>query len=139
MLVFLLSGINDTTLKIAQHFYISGNETDYVKFAATSFLIAFLVSLGIFANEKAKKGTIIELKSIIAGIILGTLNWLSIFFMLSGLDIMEVSTFFPIQNIGVVSLSTIAGYFLFRERLTTLNLLGIFTAVIAIALITYNF
>ncbi len=170
LLVFVLSGMNDSTLKIAQHFFIENNQTDYVRFAATSFFWAFILSIPliIYHQTKKPKGTNhksveptglnhvsataeltgtnhvsqaepagINLKSIIAGIVLGTLNWASIYLMLNGLKVMEVSLFFPILNIGVVTLSTIVGYFVFKEKLRTINVIGIAAAVVAIVLITY--
>jgi len=55
LLVFLMSGLNDSTLKIAQHFYIKANETDYIAFAATSFLIAFLISIPMIVTNRLKR------------------------------------------------------------------------------------
>lgn len=136
LLVFLLSGMNDSTLKIAQHYFIENNETDYIRYAATSFSFAFLLCIPLVLYRKSKGEAKPDFKSVIAGIVLGILNWYSIYFMLNGLKVMEVSVFFPILNIGVVTLSTIAGYFIFKEKLLTVNLIGIFTAIIAIVLIT---
>lgn len=138
-LVFLLSGLNDSTLKIAQHYYIQANETDYIAFAATSFLIAFIVSTPMVVTNKLKGKIAINIKSIIAGVILGILNWLSIYLMLNGLEIMSVSIFFPILNIGVVTLSTIIGFIIFKENFKTINFIGIVIAILSITLITVKF
>lgn len=136
LLVFILSGMNDGTLKIAQHYFIENNQTDYIRYAATSFLSAFVLCIPFIIYQKKKGNAKPDVKSMGAGIFLGILNWYSIYFMLNGLKIMEVSVFFPILNIGVVTLSTIAGYFIFREKLRLINIIGIFTAIVAIVLIT---
>jgi len=139
LLVFLMSGLNDSTLKIAQHFYIKANETDYIAFAATSFLIAFLISIPMIVTNRLKGKNKNDIRSIIAGIILGILNWLSIYLMLNGLKIMSVSVFFPILNIGVVTVSTLIGFLFFKENFKTINFIGIVLAIMSITLITVKF
>ncbi len=137
LLVFILSGMNDSTLKIAQHYYMKSTQVDYISFAATSFFWAFILSVPLIIYHFISKRLGINLKSVIAGIILGTLNWASIYLMLNGLSVMEVSLFFPILNIGVVTMATVTGYYIFKEKLRMINVIGIATAVVAIVLITY--
>lgn len=139
ILVFLLSGLNDSTLKIAEHYFIQDNEVDYICYAASSFLFAFLMCLPLLGYQYYAKGEVFNIRSISAGILLGLLNWSSIYFMLNGLKIMEVSVFFPILNIGVVALSTISGYIFFKERLGRINVIGIVVAILSIVMITVNF
>jgi drug/metabolite transporter (DMT)-like permease len=139
LLVFLLSGLNDSTLKVAQYYFIQDNEIDYISFAATSFLSAFLLCLPLLAYNYYQKHKNFHVRDIAAGIFLGLLNWFSIYFMLKGLNIMEVSVFFPILNMGVVTLSTVVGYVIFKEKLKFINLLGIGIAIISIILITLKF
>lgn len=139
LLVFLLSGLNDSTLKIAQHYFIQDNEKDYISYAATSFLSAFLLCLPLLAYNYYQKHLNFDLKDIAAGIFLGFLNWFSIYFMLKGLKVLEVSVFFPILNMGVVTLSTVVGYIIFKEKLKIVNIVGIGIAIISIILITIKY
>ena len=43
---------------------------------------------------------------------------------------------FPVYNIGVVSLSALTGWLLFKEKLNWKNYLGLVIAIIAVLLIT---
>ena len=43
---------------------------------------------------------------------------------------------FPIYNIGVVSITALTGWLLFKEKLTWKNYLGLAIAIIAVILIT---
>jgi drug/metabolite transporter (DMT)-like permease len=47
------------------------------------------------------------------------------------------SVVFSSMNIGVIVFGTLVGVFIFREKLSTLNKLGIVLAIIAIAIIYY--
>jgi uncharacterized membrane protein len=48
------------------------------------------------------------------------------------------SAIIPINNMGIVLFSTVAGYLMFKEKLTKLNWLGIVISIAAIALIAYG-
>jgi multidrug transporter EmrE-like cation transporter len=49
---------------------------------------------------------------------------------------LESSTLFTINNVGIVTLSTVVGLVLFKENMSTKNWLGIGIAIIAIILVT---
>ena len=76
---------------------------------------------------------------ILGGIILGIPNYFSIVYLLKalGTDGIESSTAFTVNNVGIVVLSTLLGLFLFHERLSLKNWLGIFTAVLSVYLVFY--
>lgn len=134
--VFLFMGLNDSAVKVTQHFFLKdAGDAGYVAYAATSFMIAFLIGLFISFYRIWKGVKVFKIQNLIAGIILGLLNWFSIYYLLKGLEIMQVSVFIPILNISVVALSSIIGYTLFNEKLRPLNWMGIFLAVVAIVLI----
>lgn len=73
----------------------------------------------------------IFLRNFIAGIILGIPNYFSIYFLLRALETWKGSIVYSVNNIAVVAIAAILGYFLFKERLTRLNALGIVLALIA--------
>ncbi len=135
--VFAVTGLNDSAVKITQHFFLPGSgDTGYVAYAATAFLIAFFIGLAISVYRIYKGEKVLYLKNLVAGTILGLLNWFSVFYMLKGFEIMEVSIFIPILNISVVALSSVIGFTLFKEKLRPQNWVGIFLALVAILLIT---
>jgi len=132
-LMFIVMGTNDTLMKTAETFSIG---RDFVLFLSTSFLISLL--LGIIVLIAKLKNEKFELKNLIVGIGLGLLNWYSTFYFLKGLDLFDVSIVVPVINVGIVALSSIAGYFFFREKLSTINWAGIFIAMLAIFLMAFS-
>lgn len=138
VLVFLFAGLNDSAVKITQALFLSSETTDYVRYAATAFAFAFILSsVGVLIIQ-SKTRQQIGLNTIIAGVVLGLLNWASIFFMLKGLNRVEVSVFIPLLNVSVVSLSTLIGYSFFKEKISLINFVGIILAVVAIVLIAFR-
>lgn len=132
-LMFIVMGTNDTLMKIAETFSIG---RDFVLFLSTSFLISLL--LGVIVLIVKSKNEKFELKNIFVGIGLGLLNWYSTFYFLKGLDLFDISIVVPVINVGIVALSSIAGYFFFREKLSTINWVGIFIAMLAIFLMAFS-
>lgn len=129
-MLFMAVGLNDSMMKVAEHFYVND---DFVVFLATSFSIALL--LGIIVLASGWKHEKFEFKNILAGIILGLLNWYSTLYFLRGLDLYQVSFFVPIYNVGVVALASLSGFVFFNEKRTMHKLIGIGLAIIAIILI----
>ncbi len=70
-------------------------------------------------------------KNFLAGIALGIPNYFSIYFLLRALESWNGSVVYSVNNITVVAISAVLGYFFFKERLTPLNALGIVLALIA--------
>jgi len=133
LLLFLAVGTNDSLMKFTEHFYIEG---DFVLFLSTAFFFALIFGL-LVLGFKIKKQKF-AVKNIIAGFILGLLNWWSTLYFLKGLDVFEVSVFIPIYNVSVVALSAIIGFFLFKEKLRFINWLGILMAIGAITMISLS-
>jgi len=77
----------------------------------------------------------LDIKSLAAGLLLGLVNFASTYFMFRSMDFFDSSVMFPLINIGVVTTAAFAEFFLFGERPSLLNQLGILLAVIAIVMI----
>lgn len=135
VLIFLGSGYLDTFLKYVQNTQLSNGEIEI--FSASLFLTAALIGSIILLTKRLFQGSIFQPKSIVAGIALGIPNYFSIHFLLQALDLpnLESTVVFPINNTGVVLLSTLLAILLFAERLSKLNWIGISLAIISIALI----
>ena len=99
------------------------------------FIISLLMSL-FFKKKEYKINKIIYLY----GIILGLFNFSNIFFYLKAHKIYSdnPSTVFAVMNFGVISLATILGVFLFKEKLSKKNILGIILAIFAIIFVLYS-
>ncbi|MEO6166465.1 MAG: hypothetical protein ABIO46_01905 [Chitinophagales bacterium] len=135
LMIFIGSGINDSVINYAFAKLLVHTEFDIFNisifgFAAIAGSIA-MIYRGIFLGKR------IQMKSILGGILLGIPNYFSMLFLLKALNIpgWESSVIFPVNNMGIVILTTFCGWILFREKLSVLNLTGIFVGLLSIALI----
>lgn len=131
ILLFIGSGIIDTSIKYIQLNYVVETELPY--FMGAVFCFACIIGLGIlYAQKKA-----FQSKSIIAGITLGLINYYSIYFLLKALDTKNLlsATIFTINNVAIVMFTTLLGILLFKEKLNFKNWIGIGFAIVSILLI----
>lgn len=135
-LLFLGSGIIDTSIKYLETTYVAKN--DIPIFSATIFGCAAIIGIVILVYKAFSNTFKFELKNGIGGIILGIINYYSIFYLLKALqfDGLESSTLFTVNNVAIVMASTLVGLFLFKESISKKNWLGISLAVISIVLVT---
>jgi uncharacterized membrane protein len=113
------------------------SEGEIEVFSASLFVIAATIGSLILLGKRIFKGDTVETKSIVAGFALGIPNYFSIHFLLKALNLpnLESTVVFPINNTGIVLVSTFLAILLFSERLSKLNWIGISLAVVSIALI----
>lgn len=138
-IVFIGSGIIDTTLNFIQKQFIPAVSEAYV--LTTVFSIAFVLGalfltyLVVFKNEK------VAFKNVYWGIFLGIPNYFSMLFLVKTLSYFPTAsaTIFPINNIGIVAASTLVSVLFFKEKLNTKNIIGLTLSLIAIALISIQF
>ncbi len=135
ILVFIGSGVIDTSIKFLEDTYVAQN--DVPLFSAIIFLAAAIIGVFSLLYQAVKGKFKFEFKNIIAGICLGIPNYFSIYFLVKTLrsDILDSSGLFTINNVAIVTLSTLAGIILFREKLLPKNWLGIILAITSIILI----
>ena len=135
ILVFIGSGVIDTSIKFLEDTYVAQN--DVPLFSATIFLAAAIVGVFLLIIQTIRGKFKFEFKNIIAGICLGVPNYFSIYFLVKTLrsDILDSSEIFTVNNVAIVTLSTIVGIVLFREKLLLKNWLGIILALTSIILI----
>ena len=136
VIIFLGSGFLDTFFKFVETRQLGENEIEV--FSASLFAIAALVGFSVVVFNRFKSGQILETKSLIAGFALGIPNYFSIHFLLQALNIpnLESTMVFPVNNTGIVLLSTLLAIVLFSEKLSKLNWSGIVLAVLSILLIS---
>jgi len=135
MLVFLGSGIIDTSIKFLEDTYVGNNDVPI--FSATIFFAAAVIGVLILIYQIIRGTFKFQLKIILGGIALGIPNYYSIYFLVKALrsDILDSSGIFTVNNVAIVMVSTLVGITLFKEKLLPKNWLGIILAVISIFLV----
>lgn len=138
LLLFLGSGIIDTSIKYIETAHLQN--TGFQLFLATIFGIAFIIGSCIAIFQIIKGNANFKGKTLVGGIILGIINYLSMYYLIKALQVegLESSAFFTINNVAIVTLSTLIGLLFFKEKLDLKNWLGIAMAVISIALVTLS-
>lgn len=132
LLVFLCSGAIDTSIQYVQETHLPQEE--FPLFCTTVFGSAAVFGLIFIVIKKNIK---INLKNLTAGVLLGIVNYFSIFFLLKALksDWLNTASVFTINNVAIVLLSTLLGITLFKENMSLKNWGGILLAVISIILV----
>ena len=138
ILLFIGSGIIDTSIKYMENFYV--HKEDIALFSATIFLMAGFLGLLTLTFQAFVKKFVFDAKSLIGGSFLGIFNYFSIYFLLKALQTegLESSTIFTLNNVSTVMLTTLFGLLLFKETIYVKNWIGIALAIISISLITLS-
>lgn len=81
-----------------------------------------------------------DLKVWLGGIVLGVINFFALLFILQALahSGYPASTVFPLLSIGVILIGTIGSYFVFNDRPSKYQFIGIGFAVLALAMLVSN-
>ncbi len=137
VLLFLGAGLVDTAIKFAQFTYMNEDNTQLVIMSifASAGIIGIIILLYEVLFQKKK----LLWRSVVGGLLLGTTNYLSLFFLLKCLEdpASESSTVFAYVNIGVVITSFLTGLFLFSEKAEKNKIIGVVLSLIAIAVLSY--
>jgi len=131
------SGFIDTFVKFTEEYSIH-SRADAQLFSATIFFTAFLI--GIISSIFRSEVKLFKLQNLIAGSLLGLVNFGSIYFLLETFRSagLQSSVVFPINNVAVVLVTSGFSYLLFKERFSRMNQVGIFCAVMAVILISLS-
>lgn len=142
VILFLGMGLVDSLVKFSQMKYIGDDEL--ALFSAILFLIAFLTGIIYSFLRKGRIETLLNRKALIWGFLLGISNFGSIYFIIRALNYkdhsgitIDSSIVFGVNNTGIVVLSVLTGFLVFREKLLKINYLGIILALIAILIFSY--
>lgn len=139
LVLFLGTGFMDLLLAFAEKNHLQ-TAVAYRNFVPLPFAVSAIAGLIVLGVQFLRKRASLHLRSIIAGIVLGFVNYGSIYFFLRilGSGLLDRSSAIPANNIGTVALSAILGIVFFRERLSAKNILGIVLALTAILLLTWK-
>ena len=134
ILLFFGAGCIDLFLKISETHVL--NNTYLPLFTSTLFLSAGVFGF-LYSLKTQPKSTIFAKQNIKWGVIMGLVNYGALFFILKSLAHKDISSiiFFPINNIGVVVLSSILGLLLFKQHIDKRKKIGLALALCSILLI----
>ncbi|MER1967690.1 EamA/RhaT family transporter [Castellaniella sp. GW247-6E4] len=105
---------------------------------SSSLLLSFaMAAVLMLAWLSLRRGTPWNTRSLASGVLLGLLNFGNIYFYIRAHQTFpqNPTLVFAAMNIGVISLGTLVGAGIFRERLGRLNALGIALALAAVVLL----
>ncbi len=134
ILLFFVGGLVDTMINYTNYHFINVSNS-------RAFPIIVFGAAGSFGIlTLLVKGKRILWKSIAGGVLLGIVNYFSFVLVLKTLKIFHDNgaLFFPLFNIGIILFSTFLSILIFREKLNKINWAGLFLAVLALLLISYN-
>jgi drug/metabolite transporter (DMT)-like permease len=135
VMIFFGTGANDILMKLSGVFYA---DRDEIQFLTVTFFTAFVIGFLLMIVQLYRKSLKITWKDIAAGVLLSVFNWYSTYFFIKGLFVLPISLFIPVFNAAMVFIAAVAGFFLFGEKLSAVNRIGIVLAVLAIAVIAFS-
>jgi drug/metabolite transporter (DMT)-like permease len=130
--IFVGSGITDSVVKYVQSVKIAQNESAI--FSSMVFLVAFVISILVPILKRKMSLRLFNSPTLILGVLLGFVNFGSLYFMINALNKsnLKSSLVFTVVNMSIVLLSALTGKFLFNEKLSKINTVGIILAIISI-------
>lgn len=132
VLIFFGTGTGDILMKLNEQ-YNTGNMGFMIAFI---YLIATLFGVVLVVYDLIRGKTKWQSKNVLGGIALGVINFFSTYCVFHAMRYFDNVVLFPIYNIGVVCLTALIGWLLFKEKLSWKNYLGLAIAIVAVVLIT---
>lgn len=133
--IFFGTGTGDILMKITEQQNTVGNLGFMIAFI---YFVALVFGIIIVVWDLVKGKSKWEWKNAAGGIGLGVINYFSTYCVYYAMRCFDNVVLFPIYNIGVVSLTALTGWLLFKEKLTWKNYLGLAIAIIAVILIAFR-
>jgi len=137
VILFFGMGLVDISVKYAQEEFVTPETNSF--FTAFLFLVSaiFAVVFTFFKKDSLKAYRHVWVW--VYGILLGLINFGSIFFLISALnsEIYASAIIFGINNTGIVLLSFLLGLLFFKEKLLKINMVGIVLSIVAIFMLSF--
>ena len=131
--IFFGTGTGDILMKLTEQRNTAADMSFMIAFI---YFVALLFGILIVSYDLIRDRSKWQWKSAVGGIGLGIINYFSTYCIYHAMRCFDNVVLFPIYNIGVVSLTALTGWLLFKEKLTWKNYLGLAIAIIAVILIT---
>ncbi|MFM9055516.1 MAG: hypothetical protein ACKOQY_02340 [Bacteroidota bacterium] len=141
VILFIGSGMVDTSIKLSEHYLMEGEGDQLfvsMLFGSAGLIGIVLTFRGFLFSRFERRKAWPNRRSILAGVLLGTLNFFSLLFLINALASpgAESSLIFAITNVLVVLFSTASGLILFREKLNPTKIAGLAVAIISIIILS---
>lgn len=138
-LLFVLSGLLDTLVKYAEHYYLHDQRSQAV-YTIYIFGLAGVFGMFVVLYKKSKGAIRLNARNLVAGVLLGIPNYFSIYYLIRFLNtnVLQSAAAIPVNNIGIVIASTLVAIFIFKEQLTWQRFGGLALSIIAIILIAWK-
>lgn len=136
LMVFIGFGTVDVLFKMVSQITVIPYTTSLFVIYCIAFVLSMLYLLYLVWRKKTK----LQLVHFFCGCILGIFNFGNILFYLRAHKEManNPSTVFAAMNMGVIIAGTLIGIFVFREKLSRWNYIGLALALVSIILITLS-
>ncbi len=144
LIIFAGIGLIDSSFKYAQVTFVT-DEMNSI-FNSSIFAVSGIVGIVLLPFNKRAVVDLKQQKTWIIGIILGLVNFSSMYFLIAVLNHVNPNTGVPLQgsiifginNISVVLINVFIGLMLFKEHPTRTNWVGIFLSIVAIVILAYG-
>jgi len=115
-------------------------ELPYITSLFVVFLLALTIMTAVVSFELGFKKVKLDYKNLFFGALVGLFNFGNIFFYLKAHQSFadNPSTVFAGMNMGVIIVGSLTGIIVFKEKLSKMNFVGLFLALIAIVLIVIS-
>ena len=135
MIILIGSTIIDFVLGFFSAFATNASEENL--FSTFPFMVSFCIGILMIAFKFRDPNYRVRWKDIGAGVLLGSINFISIFTLVKSYTsgIMSKSALLPVNNLAIVLVGSAAAFFFFKEKLSLLNKIGIALSVIALLLL----
>ena len=133
VLIFFGTGTGDILMKLNEQRSTADDMSFMIAFI---YLIAMVFGILLVSFDLFRGKSKWQNKSIVGGIALGVINFFSTYCIFHAMRCFDNVILFPVYNVGVVSLTALIGWLLFKEKLTWKNYLGLAVAILAVVLIS---
>ena len=131
--VFIVGGLLDTSINYINLSLMTPKEAP--AFPTIAFFSAAVLGIIVLLF----KGEYPNSRSMIAGTVLGIVNYFTIYALVEALNTYnnDGALVYPLVNIGIIVVSSPLAFLLFKEKLVTINYIGLVMAILAVVLISW--
>lgn len=130
VIVFVLTGMADSTLKIYQEDF--SLQLSELQFMGLVFTCAFIIGLVL---SLIRRGEVIKRGELVTGVLIGIPNLYSSVFLIYALGGIDGAIAYPIVNILNVTGGTLLGIWVWKDSVSKLQWMGLGVALVAILLL----
>lgn len=135
----ILIGSTIIDFSIAHFSNFPQTESEMALYSCLPFMTAGIIGITVIILKKIKGKNSLNVRDVAAGLVLGLVNYGSIFFLVKSytIGIWPKSTVLPLNNLSVVIVGAFASVILFKEKLNSKNYFGVLLSAIALALLLF--